>query len=1363
MNSTLSLWCTRISQCTERLNGSARRLQAKDMGIWVGFERLRLLPSFLEACVVAMAGFMPCSAEAARDYDVFQVGTGVCTNVVESSTANTLTLTVSGTGLQPAGDSVVLIGRQVSGDGVVKWKRDTLSGIQPNSVWGIMIRASAAPDSAFIFIGYERLGSTSVTKTFMVARTATGSPAIERRDFMQSATAWFSDMRLEWRGNRCFAVGVYSGADKRNFGIDLCPEGEVATPIVGMAFSNAMSQLFTVWGDEAKFQIDSLDGQSHWQSLIEPCHLDKDDKLEVAPSWGRGSMMNYDIYGFQDSVSPEPMTVGGVTAWEPASAEPGFSGADLERLGTLGTKRTAAMNFEWLQRPGTEATHVYTRWCKQPGTGSIKVALSGAGSTASKTVAVATEGNLWYWVGTLPAILPQNTVFGQFGASSPQIAGAIGCTWTWPLSTTTPAAAQVNLDGMLLLAATPLDDANQNAVDDGWEAEFANQIAQSTGLQVSQISSLPFLAAWADYDGDGLTNLDEYLTGRDPLGSYDGISGASPSFGRVSAPSGMSEPAPVPYHAWSRAPFAAEVFYGDGSGRKIPGYPVRFSSSMDGSYSPYVWGGFSNVLGGETSGTLLTASGPDGVAAAWLYAGSERANVNSYLTPTVTVSDFHSSSGGDVWHLEAYTNHSPGPIDLTPAAWTMSSVPDGSAPSSGNSCAIIGPWMLTAASHSAVPGLPGASGYVNVSRWDPSTANYISYGKLVPQAPVTNGRFGFVLAADPASGLVAVSEYGASRVYLYQFNTGSEMFPTEPVEEFTGTSWPGVLAVCATGLAVGNVGTPHGSVKVFNRGNPADPWASPPQTLTPTSGAFNDHFGVSMIFAPDGNSLLLGAPGDPGYFFDPNNAGYEGYYWETQSIWVGTDENGNDIYEDQEVEVWGWIQNDPPANPATYAFSRSSNGVWTQDQVLQSPEPMRAFGASLAVSEDGSDLYVGAPALNDPNNPWNQTVGAVYHFTKSGSSWASAGYDARGNPNYGESLAISKSTLFASANEWTDMWNWENYYPPFVQTLPLTASGMPSRTINLLSGQSISSMVVDDQALFIATPGAVKWHEWRALVPYNTAAGADVAAIDVFDEDSGNANAEEVVGLSLLGSGNGRFSLAPTATGGVMLTVAPETSLAAVQGEDIPVVIQAEDGARSIYRERQFLHVSGPIPETPSIESVSLIGPQASQLTWQIQGDGVARSFIVQRASFEDYENANANGTTEDVDALFSDVAVVAPYLRKYSDPLGLFSGSIGVTYRMRAVNAEGDSGFSNVMTVVFDYDEDGIPDWWEAMHGADLNSTSDTDNDGILDIDEFAYGTDPTKADSDGDGVDDQYDSSPRDRNFNGLGLIVNTALEGF
>lgn len=69
------------------------------------------------------------------------------------------------------------------------------------------------------------------------------------------------------------------------------------------------------------------------------------------------------------------------------------------------------------------------------------------------------------------------------------------------------------------------------------------------------------------------------------------------------------------------------------------------------------------------------------------------------------------------------------------------------------------------------------------------------------------------------------------------------------------------------------------------------------------------------------------------------------------------------------------------------------------------------------------------------------------------------------------------------------------------------------------------------------------------------------------------------------------------------------------------------------------------------------------------------------------------------------------------------------------------------------DFDADGLPDWWETKYGFNTsfaNGQKDSDDDGLSNLQEYTYGTNPLNPDTDGDGFKDGYEV---DRNFNPLG----------
>ena len=61
------------------------------------------------------------------------------------------------------------------------------------------------------------------------------------------------------------------------------------------------------------------------------------------------------------------------------------------------------------------------------------------------------------------------------------------------------------------------------------------------------------------------------------------------------------------------------------------------------------------------------------------------------------------------------------------------------------------------------------------------------------------------------------------------------------------------------------------------------------------------------------------------------------------------------------------------------------------------------------------------------------------------------------------------------------------------------------------------------------------------------------------------------------------------------------------------------------------------------------------------------------------------------------------------------------------------------------DADRDGVPSWWEAMYGMATNdptdSIEDMDEDGLRNIEEYRYGTNPADSDTDGDGLSDLWE----------------------
>ncbi|MBP8242873.1 MAG: hypothetical protein KAX36_10870, partial [Thermoflexales bacterium] len=99
-----------------------------------------------------------------------------------------------------------------------------------------------------------------------------------------------------------------------------------------------------------------------------------------------------------------------------------------------------------------------------------------------------------------------------------------------------------------------------------------------------------------------------------------------------------------------------------------------------------------------------------------------------------------------------------------------------------------------------------------------------------------------------------------------------------------------------------------------------------------------------------------------------------------------------------------------------------------------------------------------------------------------------------------------------------------------------------------------------------------------------------------------------------------------------------------------------------------------------------------------------------------------------------------------------------------------GDGGLTGTrtvsVTVIADYDQDGLPNGWEQTYGLNpldpTDGTADPDGDNRSNLEELAIGTNPKVADTDGDGFSDgveaAHDTDPLDPlNFPSLTPVLN------
>ncbi|EGU18243.1 PAS/PAC sensor signal transduction histidine kinase [Vibrio mimicus SX-4] len=166
----------------------------------------------------------------------------------------------------------------------------------------------------------------------------------------------------------------------------------------------------------------------------------------------------------------------------------------------------------------------------------------------------------------------------------------------------------------------------------------------------------------------------------------------------------------------------------------------------------------------------------------------------------------------------------------------------------------------------------------------------------------------------------------------------------------------------------------------------------------PSNTGADDNFGVSLALSGDNKTLVVGA------YYEDNGA-------------KGVISDGSEITDVSTAVDSG----------AVYVFTRNNRGIWSQSAYLKASNTGAEdnFGTSLALSEDGKTLVVGASAedngfkgiITDGSEASDSGTavdsGAVYVFTKSNTgTWSQSAYIKASNTGasdlFGSSVAISK-------------------------------------------------------------------------------------------------------------------------------------------------------------------------------------------------------------------------------------------------------------------------------------------------------------------------------------------------------------------
>jgi hypothetical protein len=190
--------------------------------------------------------------------------------------------------------------------------------------------------------------------------------------------------------------------------------------------------------------------------------------------------------------------------------------------------------------------------------------------------------------------------------------------------------------------------------------------------------------------------------------------------------------------------------------------------------------------------------------------------------------------------------------------------------------------------------------------------------------------------------------------------------------------------------------------------------------LSASDPSYDMFFGNAVALSADGNTLIVGDPGECGYGLANCEHGAAYVFIRSGSTWtqqaelhggpgfggaVALSSDGNTALIGAGLSGTYGVFFDPSGNGSPTVFSRSG-ATWTEEATLSASDaslPYDNFGYAVALSGEGTTALIGDPYRNEEN-------GAAYVFSGSGSSWTQqaelTGTDSAGG-EFGRSVALS--------------------------------------------------------------------------------------------------------------------------------------------------------------------------------------------------------------------------------------------------------------------------------------------------------------------------------------------------------------------
>ncbi|HTY97271.1 MAG TPA: hypothetical protein VMB91_09545 [Solirubrobacteraceae bacterium] len=347
----------------------------------------------------------------------------------------------------------------------------------------------------------------------------------------------------------------------------------------------------------------------------------------------------------------------------------------------------------------------------------------------------------------------------------------------------------------------------------------------------------------------------------------------------------------------------------------------------------------------------------------------------------------------------------------------------------GRTVLLYGDLSATDARGRALPSSLGVEKGRIVLRVDTSRARYpLRVDPLVQNGALLEGEgekalggLHVALAADGDTLLITGREQGfmeSGDVWVFVRSGSSWTQQGEPLKVTPELGEPFSLALSGDGnTALVGMASPSGAAWVFTRSGGT--WSSGTE-LVPTSRVAGDYFGVSVALSGDGETALVGAPGN---IYEAVTGGVwvfkrSGETWSQQGEPLTGSEDGAQSFGDAvalsgdgDTALVGADDGSGPAHAphigGAWVFTRSGETWSQQGGKLQGSDEVGKdidFGSAVALSADGNTALISGPSDDDE-------AGAVWAFTRSGQTWSQQGPKLTGLPveegSFGESLALS--------------------------------------------------------------------------------------------------------------------------------------------------------------------------------------------------------------------------------------------------------------------------------------------------------------------------------------------------------------------